>query len=84
MTLGAAVQVALAVVVRPSLWGTALRQWRRTTPTGWWKRPPFLPLPRRDYVEFRLVTQYGSKNAHIEPHDVVNYLAWCKDQDRAA
>jgi hypothetical protein len=84
VSFGAALEVALAVVVRPSLWVTALRQWRRTTPTGWWKRSPFLPLPRRDYIEFRLVTQYGAKDAHIDAHDVVNYLAWCKDQDRAA
>ena len=27
-----------AVLRRPSLWLTALRQWKRTTPSGWWKR----------------------------------------------
>ncbi len=79
----AAVAITVAVVVRPSLWLTALRQWWRTTPRDWWRHRPFLPVPSRDYLRFRLVTQYGSTNAHIEPADVVNYLMWCKQQDHA-
>jgi len=82
--LGALVRVAVAVVRRPALWLTALRQWRRTTPTGWWKRRPFLPVPSGDYLRFRLVTQYGDANAHIESVDVLNYLAWCRHHDQAA
>lgn len=76
--------MVVAVVRRPALWGTALRQWRRTTPHGWWRRAPFLPLPSRDYAHFRLVTQYGRNDAAVEPADVLNYLSWCKEQDRAA
>ncbi|MEY4340033.1 MAG: hypothetical protein RLZ14_1883 [Actinomycetota bacterium] len=84
MTFSTAVRVALAVLRRPSLWLVALRQWRRTTPSGWWRRRPFLPLPSREYMAFRLVTQYGSENAAIEPADVVNYLTWCTHQEHAA
>jgi hypothetical protein len=80
----AAARVVAAVVVHPSLWLVALRQWRRTTPHGWWKHAPFLPLPSGDYVRFRLVTQYGSVDHRIEPVDVLNYLSWCKQQDHAA
>ena len=83
MTLRAAVQVALAVAVRPSLWGTALRMWWRTTPRDWWRQRPFLPLPPADYVQFRLVTQYGATNAPVVAEDVLNYLAWCKRQGQA-
>ena len=79
----AAVRVAAAVVRRPSLWWVALRQWRRTTPSGWWRRPPFLPVPSRDYLAFRMVTQYGSEDATVVPGDVVNYLLWCKRQGQA-
>jgi hypothetical protein len=75
--------VVLAVVRRPSLWRTALQQWRRTTPPGWWRRWPFLPVPSRDYLAFRLVTQYGRSEHRIEPVDVLNYLAWCKRYDAA-
>ena len=76
------IEVLRAVAGRPRLWGTALRQWRRTTPHGWWRRRPFLPVPTKDYVRFRLVTQYGSVDHPIETDDVLNYLAWCQDQER--
>jgi hypothetical protein len=66
------------------MWWVALRQWRRTTPRGWWRHRPFLPVPSGEYLTFRLVTQYGSADHRIEPADVLNYLAWCKYQDHAA
>ena len=80
------VKVALHVLMRPSLWGTAVRQIVRMTPRHWWKQRPFLPVPRADYLEFRLVTQYGgnleSSRSKIEPADVVKYLEWCKQWNR--
>jgi len=77
------VRAGAAVVMRPQLWGTALRTWRRTTPSGWWRRRPFLPVPDRDYLHFRLTTQYGAADAHADSRDVLNYLLWCKRYDRA-
>lgn len=84
MTPRVAAGVALAVLRRPSLWTVAVQQWRRTTPKGWWRRRPFLPVPARDYLHFRLVTQYGREDAPIAVGDVLDYLAWCKRQVRAA
>ena len=84
VTLRTLFRVALGVARRPRLWGTALRQMRRTAPSGWWKRRPFLPLPSGDYLRFRLITQYGDANARVEPADVLNYLAWCRHHDQAA
>ncbi len=75
-------RLGAAVAGTPSLWGTAIRQWRRTTPSGWWRRPPFLPVPPGDYVRFRLVTQYGDVDHPVGGADVLNYLAWCKLQER--
>ena len=66
------------VAVHPSLWLTALRQYRVALPRRWWARRPFLPIPPGDYVRFRLQTQYGSTNHRIEAVDVLNYLSWCK------
>ena len=86
MTIRAALQVVRAVAARPSLWATALRQWWRSIPSGWWRRPPFLPVPRADYVHFRMVTMYGDtapgESHHMAPADVLNYLVWCKRQGR--
>jgi hypothetical protein len=73
----AAVVVA-AVVPRPALWWVAVRQWRRTVPDGWWQRWPFLPLPPKEYIAFRMVTQYGADEQAPRRGDVVDYLAWCK------
>jgi hypothetical protein len=76
-------RVGLAVGRRPGLWATAVRQMRRTAPTRWWRRAPFLPLPSGEYLRFRMVTQYGAADHRPEAGDVVSYLAWCK-QFRAA
>jgi len=70
--------VAVAVAVRPWLWPVALRQAFRLARRGWWRRPPFLPLPDPAYLRFRLETQYGDPEHRAEPADVVAYLRWCR------
>ena len=72
-----------AVVVRPHLWATALRQAGRLAAPGWWRRAPFLPLPDPDYLAFRMETQYGSAGHEPAPGDLVAYLEWCRAQERA-
>ena len=67
-----------AVLRRPRLWPTAVRQWTRLVPTAWWRRRPFLPVPDREYLRFRRLTQYGDTEGPVSPGDVVNYLTWCK------
>ena len=75
-------RIAVAVALRPRLWGTALRQWARLVPRRWWTRRPWLPVPAADYLEFRLVTQYGGEpgggRPPVEARDVVDYLEWCR------
>jgi len=71
-----------AVLRHPTLWPTALRQAGRLVPPGWWRRSPFLPVPPRDYLEFRLVTQYGGNRPRSEAGDVINYLRWCRQWER--
>jgi hypothetical protein len=67
-----------AVLRRPSLWPTAIVVVRRLARPGWWRRPPFLPLPDHDYWAFRSVTAFGSAEAPPDPRDVVAYLEWCR------
>jgi hypothetical protein len=47
-------------------------------PRGWWRRAPFLPLPDRDYLRFRLQTMYGDPSRLPVGEDVVTYLKWCR------
>lgn len=67
------------MVVRPSLWITAVSQLFRLAAPGWWRHAPFLPLPSPDYLRFRLVTMYGG-NGDGEPEvaDLIAYLQWCR------
>ena len=69
---------ALAVFRRPDLWLTGLRQLGRLAAPGWWRRPPFLPLPDPAYLRFRMVTAYGGDGGQPRPEDVVTYLHWCR------
>jgi hypothetical protein len=66
---------------RPGLWPTALVQARRIAHPGWWRRPPFLPLPDPVYLRFRMETAYGP-GGEPEAADVVAYLGWCRDFSR--
>lgn len=70
--------VVLAVVGHPSLWSTALVQLRRMAPSGWWYRPPFLPLPDPELLRFRLQTQYGDAGHVLDADDVLTWLHWCR------
>lgn len=73
----------LAVLGRPRLWSTALRQARRLAPPGWWHRAPFLPLPTTEYVAMRSTIQYGDPKHSIEPQDLLKYLSWCKSEHKS-
>lgn len=65
-----------AVVARPRLWPAALRQARVLVPSGWWRRAPFLPVPDRAWLRFRLTTAYGDPDAPLGADDLVTWLAW--------
>lgn len=42
----------------------------------WYKRFPFLPLPAREYVQWRMHTAYGSDDAVPPANDVIRYARW--------
>ena len=46
---------------------------------GWWRRPPFLPVPSRAYLDWRLGTVYGTGNEEAAREDWPNvrrFLLW--------
>lgn len=83
-TVSVAVRLGAALLARPSLWGTAARLGRRSIPRRWWRSAPYLPVPPRDYLAFRLQTQYGSEPPDSLRHDFVEYLEWCRLWERGA
>ena len=76
------VRSAAAVLGEPQLWPTAARQVARLTVPGWWRWPPFLPLPDRDYLGFRLQTMYGDAARAPEAADLLTWLRWCRQFDQ--
>lgn len=43
---------------------------------GWYRRFPFLPLPAREYVRWRMHTAYGHDDAVPPAEDLVRYARW--------
>ena len=67
-----------AVARRPRLWSTATGQARRLAPRRWWSTPPFLPLPDRAWLRFRLETQYGDAAHPPVASDIITWLEWAR------
>ncbi len=46
---------------------------------GWYREPPFLPLPPPEYVRWRMLTAYGDEKAVPPADDVVRLARWRRD-----
>lgn len=42
----------------------------------WWARAPFLPLPDRTYLRWRMYTAYGDETAVPPVQDVIRFAQW--------
>lgn len=68
--------LAPRAVVRPTLAVDLLRVAWRFRARGWWRRPPFLPVPPDEYVRWRMYTAYGDEAAVPPVEDVIRYARW--------
>ncbi|HET7790063.1 MAG TPA: hypothetical protein VFK78_04630 [Gemmatimonadales bacterium] len=71
LTLRAAVNPRLALDLLRLAWSFRSRDWYR--------RAPFLPLPPREYLRWRMFTAYGDENAVPPVDDVVNFARWRRE-----
>ena len=46
---------------------------------GWWSAPPFLPLPDRTYLRWRMYTAYGDEDAVPPARDVERFARWRRE-----
>ena len=73
-------RVTLALMLRalrhPRLAGDLVRVAWRFRARGWYRRFPFLPLPARDYVRWRMYTAYGDDEAVPPAEDIERYARW--------
>lgn len=68
-------QIAGLAVRNPTLVPLLLGVAWRFRARDWYRRPPFLPLPPPDYVQWRLHTAYGADGAP-QAAEITRYLRW--------
>jgi hypothetical protein len=69
-------ELMLRALRRPTLGVDLLRVAWRFRARGWYRRFPFLPLPARDYVRWRMHTAYGDHDAIPTAAEVERYARW--------
>jgi hypothetical protein len=45
----------------------------------WWRQSPFLPLPDRTYLRWRMYTAYGMEDAVPPVEDVIRFARWRRE-----
>jgi hypothetical protein len=45
----------------------------------WWRQAPFLPVPDRTYLRWRMYTAYGDEAAVPPVEDVVRFAHWRRE-----
>ena len=65
-----------AAVRRPRIALSMARAAWRFRARRWWTRPPFLPLPPREYVAWRFHTAYGEGGRGPTAREIERYLRW--------
>lgn len=64
----------LAVDLLRTAWAFRRRNWHR--------QPPFLPLPDRAYLRWRMYTAYGDEDAVPPLDDVIGFARWRRETMR--
>jgi hypothetical protein len=68
--------LTVRAVTSPSLARDLLKVSWRLRSRRWFLKPPFLPLPSRDYTRWRMYTAYGDEGAVPPVDDVIRYARW--------
>ncbi len=68
--------IAARALRRPRLLPPLIRAAWRFRARGWWRRPPFLPLPPRRYLEWRMHTAYGDDGRTPTVDELDRYIRW--------
>lgn len=73
-------RLALTLAARslrnPAVGIALLRVGWRFRRRGWYARFPFMPLPARAYLRWRMHTAYGRDDAVPPADDVIRYARW--------
>ena len=72
-------RLALRAAFRPRLALDLLRTGWAFRRRDWWRRAPFLPLPDRTYLRWRMYTAYADETAVPPVEDVVRFARWRRE-----
>jgi hypothetical protein len=72
-------KLAVRAVFRPRLALDLLRTGWAFRRRGWYRRPPFLPLPDAEYLRWRMYTAYADERAVPPADDVVRFARWRRE-----
>jgi hypothetical protein len=75
-------RLALRAAFRPRLAVDLLRLAWSFRARDWYRHAPFLPLPPREYVRWRMFTAYGDEAAIPPIDDVVRFARWRRETMR--
>jgi len=68
--------LALRALREPSLAVALVRVAWRFRRRHWLRHPPFLPLPDRKYLQWRMLTAYGAPETLPSPDEIARYARW--------
>jgi hypothetical protein len=74
--LGLSLSLAGRGVRNPALGVALIRVAWRFRSREWYRRPPFLPMPDRRYLKWRMYTAYGDENIVPPADDIARYARW--------
>jgi hypothetical protein len=77
--VGLTLQLTGRAILNPRLALDLLRTAWAFRRRGWWLKPPFLPLPDRTYLGWRMYTAYADENAVPPVEDVIRFARWRRE-----
>jgi len=72
-------RLTLRALVNPRLALDLLRLAWSFRSRDWYREPPYLPLPPREYLRWRMFTAYGDEAAVPPVEDVVRFARWRRE-----
>lgn len=72
-------RLAVRALVNPRLAVDLLRTAWAFRRRRWWGLPPFLPLPDRSYLRWRMYTAYADEDAVPPIEDVIRFARWRRE-----
>ena len=76
---GLVARLSIRALVSPRLALDLVRVGWSCRARDWYRRPPFLPLPPREYMRWRMLTAYGDEDAVPPLHDVIRFARWRRE-----